>query len=65
MFTPAVAIAPVSPRADAQKNSVIEIARAIEADRSTGIGRIVVVTIGANGRRPTDVDGDLRIGLLR
>jgi hypothetical protein len=65
MATPAVAIAPVPPGADAQKDSVIEIARTVEANRGTGVGGVVVITVGANRRRSTDVDGDLSVGLWR
>jgi hypothetical protein len=65
MAAPAVAIAPVSPWADAQKDAVIEIARAVEAARGTGVGSVVVVTVRANRRRSTYVDGDLCVGLWR
>jgi hypothetical protein len=61
MTAPAVTIAPVSPGADAQEDAVIEVAGAVEADRSTGVGRVVVVAVGADRRRATDVDGDLRV----
>jgi hypothetical protein len=62
MATPAVTIAPMPPRADAEKDAVIEIARAVEAARGTGVGGVVVVAVGANRRRSTDVDGDLCVG---
>jgi len=65
MAAPAIAIAPVPPGTDAEKDSVIEIARAVEADRGTGVGSVVVITVRANRRRPTDVDGDLCAGLWR
>jgi hypothetical protein len=65
MATPAVAIAPVPPGADTQKDVVIEISRAVEANRGTGVGGVVVITVGANRRRSTNVDGDLCVGLWR
>jgi hypothetical protein len=63
MTAPAVTIAPVSPGAYAQEDAVIEVAGAVEADRSTGIGRVVVVAVGADRGWPTYVDGNLCIGL--
>jgi hypothetical protein len=63
MVAPAGAVAPMPPWADAQEDTVIEIARTVEAARGTGIGCVVVVAVGANRGRSTDVDGDLRIGL--
>jgi hypothetical protein len=63
MVAPSVAIAPVPPGADAQKDIVVEVARAVEADRGTGVRGVVVITVGANRRWSTDVDGDLRVCL--
>jgi hypothetical protein len=45
---PTVAVAPARPRAHAQEDAVVEIARPVEADRSATIWRIVVIAIGAN-----------------
>ena len=63
MATPAVVIAPVPPGTDAQEDAVIEVAGAIEADWRTGVGCVIVITVGADRRRSADVDGDLRVGL--
>ena len=63
MVTPTVVIAPVPPGTDAQEDAVIEVAGAIEADRSAGVGCVIVITVGADRRRSADVDGDLRVGL--
>lgn len=62
MATPAMVITPVPPGADSQEDVVVEVARAVEAHRCTGVGCVVVVAVGADRRRPTDVDGDLRVG---
>jgi hypothetical protein len=61
MAAPAMVIAPVPPGANAQEDVVIEVAGAVEADRSTGVGCVVVVAVRANRRRSAYVDGDLRI----
>ena len=62
MAAPAVTVAPVSPGTDAEKDAVIEVARAVEALRCTGIGGVPVITVGAGRRRAADVDADLRLG---
>jgi hypothetical protein len=61
MATPAMVIAPVPPGADAQEDAVIEVTGAVEAHRCTAVGCVVVVAVGADRRRTTDVDGDLRV----
>lgn len=50
MMSPAVGIAPIGPRADAEKDSVIEVARSIEARRGAGVRRKLVIAVGADGR---------------
>ena len=65
MSAPAVRVAPVGPGTYTEEDAVIEIARAVVANRGAGVGRVVVVAVGANRGRSTDVDGDLRIGLWR
>jgi Protein of unknown function (DUF3565) len=61
MATPAVVITPVVPGAHAQKDAVVEVTGAVEADRCTRVGCVIVVAVGADRGRSTDVDGDLRI----
>jgi hypothetical protein len=56
MAAPAVAVAPVAPGTDAEEDSVIEVARAVEAVGSASVGRIVVVAVGAYRWGTTDVD---------
>lgn len=58
MIAPAVVIAPVGPRAHAKEDAVIEIARPVKANRSAGVGGIVVVAIGTDGLSPY-ADGNL------
>jgi len=59
MFAPPVAIAPVRPGTDAQKDAAIEITRPIEAVRSAGIGRVVVITVRADRWRAAYADDEL------
>gem|GEM_PF-3853469 len=61
MVSPAVAIAPLVPRADAEEDSVIEVARSVESDGSAGVGRIVVVAVGTDRRRASDANDNLRL----
>ena len=65
MAAPSVVIAPSGPRPHAEEDAVIEIAGAVETNRGARVGCVVVVAVGANRRRSTDVDGDLRVGLGR
>src|SRR5580693_3709075 len=58
MFAPAVAVTPTGPRAHAQEDTVVEIARPIKADRRAGVRRIVVVTVGTH-RLDTDANANL------
>ena len=62
MATPAVVIAPASPWAHAQEDSVVEIARPVETNRCAGVWGIVVVAVGTNGWN-TYVNRNLRISL--
>jgi hypothetical protein len=62
MSAPAVAIAPVRPRANAQEDAVIEIARPIKTTGRAAVRRIVIVAIGTDGWIYADADGDLRAG---
>ncbi len=48
MSAPAVAIAPPSPWAHTQEDPVIEISRSIVAIGRAGVGRVVVIAIGAD-----------------
>jgi hypothetical protein len=57
---PAVAIAPTRPRAHAEEDTVIEVARPVEADRRATVWRIVIVAIGTD-RWNAYVDGNLRM----
>ena len=50
MLTPAVAIAPVRPRAHAQEDAAIEIAGSIIAHGCASVRRIAVVAVGTDGR---------------
>jgi hypothetical protein len=59
MATPAMPIAPVSPWAYTQKDSVIEVARPVKTYRRTGIGGIFIVAIGTDRWRSTDAYNDL------
>lgn len=45
MSAPAVAVAPSSPRPHAQEDAVIEVSRAVKANRSAGIRGVVVVSV--------------------
>src|SRR5580658_3520586 len=49
MLTPAVAVAPVCPRAHAQEDAVIEISRPVKAAGCAAVWRIVVVAVGTDG----------------
>jgi hypothetical protein len=48
MSAPAMAITPTGPRAHAQKDAVVKVARAVKAVRRAGVRGIVVVAILAN-----------------
>jgi hypothetical protein len=52
MAAPAIVISPAEPRSDAEEDAIVEIFRSPETGRSTGIGRVVVISIGTYGRRP-------------
>src|ERR1019366_2737568 len=58
MTAPAVSIAPAGPWAHAEEDAVIEIARTVKAHRGTGVGLIVVISVGAGWLDP-DIDNDL------
>ena len=60
MAAPAVAIAPTRPRAHTEEDTVIEVARPVEADRRATVWRIVIVAIGTD-RWNAYVDGNLRM----
>src|SRR5271157_3449227 len=64
MAAPAVAIAPAGPWAHAQEDAVVEVPRPVEAIRRAGVGRVVVVAVGA-GRLNANVDDDLRVSRWR
>ncbi len=64
MSAPAVAIAPAGPRAHAKEDAVVEVPRAIKADRRTGVWRVVVVAVRADGLN-ADADDDLRLDCWR
>jgi hypothetical protein len=51
MTAPPMAIAPVSPRAHAEEDAVVEVARTVIPVRSAGVGSVIVVAPGAGGRR--------------
>lgn len=57
MGSPSVTVAPVMPGAYAEEDSVKEVAGAVEAGRSAGVGGVVEVSVGADGRRSADDDG--------
>ena len=66
MGAPAVGIAPIGPRADSEKDSVIEITRAVKVRRGAGVRRKLIVAVGANGRSADlDAEGNLGISLGR
>ena len=59
-------IAPIGPGADAEKDSVIEVARSVESRRCAGVRRKLVISVGADGRgADLDIEGNLGIGLGR
>jgi hypothetical protein len=57
---PAVAIAPVGPGSYAEEDAVVEVAGAVVAIGSAGVGGVVIVAPAANGRGSSNDDGDLR-----
>lgn len=70
MGAPAMTVAPVMPGTYAEEDSVIEVAGSVEADRRTGVRRIVEVSVGADRRRAADDDcrspdrdGDLSVAI--
>jgi hypothetical protein len=66
MGSPAVGVAPVGPGADAEEDSVIEVARSIEARRGAGVRSKLVISVGADGLgADLDTEGNLGIGLGR
>ena len=58
MFAPAVAVTPTGPRAYAQEDTVVEIARPIKADRRARIRCVVIITVGTH-RLDTDANVNL------
>jgi hypothetical protein len=62
MSAPAVAIAPVRPRANAQEDAVIEIARPIKTTGRAAVRRIVIVAVGTDRWIYADADSDLCAG---
>src|ERR1700728_95028 len=60
MVAPAVAVTPTGPRAHAQEDTVVEIARPIKADRRTLIRCVVIVAVGTH-RLNAYANADLRI----
>jgi hypothetical protein len=64
MAAPAVAIAPASPWAHAQEDSVVEVSRPVKTHWRAGVGLIVVIAVRAN-RWYADVDDDLRASRWR
>lgn len=65
MVAPAVAVAPVGPRTDAEEDAVVEVARAVVAVGSATVGGVAVVAVLAGGWRATEVDADADLGLGR
>lgn len=59
MVSPAVAIAPLIPRTHAKEDAIVKIARAVKPGGRAGIGRIVVITVGADRWRTTDANDNL------
>jgi hypothetical protein len=57
MAAPAMVVAPAKPRPDAEEDPVVVIFRPPETIGSTGIGRVIVISILAYGRRPTNYYG--------
>lgn len=64
MFAPAVAVAPVRPGSHAQKDAVIEIARAIKATGRTAVWCVLVIAVGTD-RLNADADANLCTGVWR
>ena len=52
MAAPAMVVSPAKPRPDTEEDAVVEIVRPPETVGSTGIGRVVVISVGTYGRRP-------------
>jgi hypothetical protein len=66
MRAPSMGIAPIGPGADAEKDSVIEVARSVESRRCAGVRRKLVIAVGADGRSADlDIKRNLGIGLGR
>lgn len=66
MRSPSMGIAPIGPGADAEKDSVIEVARPIESRRGAGVGRKLVIAVRTDGRSADlNAEGNLGIGLRR
>jgi hypothetical protein len=61
-ITPAVGIAPVIPRANAEEDAVVKVVWPVKALMDAGVGGVVVVAVGTGGWRTTDADDDLRVG---
>jgi hypothetical protein len=51
MAAPAMVVSPAKPRADAEEDAVVEIFRPPETGRRTGIGCVIVISIGTYGHR--------------
>jgi hypothetical protein len=62
MTSPAVAIAPASPWAHAQEDTVVEIARPVKTNWCAGIWCVVIVTVGTSR---LNADDNLRVNLWR
>ena len=60
---PSVVVAPVRPRPHSQEYAVIKISWPVVTAIGTRIGRIAIVSVGANRWRPSDGDNNLRVGL--
>ena len=66
MGSPAVGVAPIGPGANTEEDSVIEVTRPVEAWRSAGVRRKLVIAVGADGRcADLDAERNLGIGLGR
>src|SRR5580658_1453519 len=60
ILTPAMAVAPVRPRAHAQKDAVVEISRPVKAAGRASVRRILVVAVGTT--RWSQADHNLCLG---
>jgi hypothetical protein len=60
MAAPAVAIAPAGPGTHAQKDTAVKVSWPIESVWRAGVGRVVVIAVGAD-RLNADVNDNLRV----